>query len=367
MQAARTQAVGLSLLVASLLLAGGLRLAPLERWSALVPWVLLWGLLAFAGCALTAYRRAPEPWPGRAERGADLGSSAGGGTSEPQIRRQLRLDALLHPATVVPLGVAATSVSYLVLLGADWRRGAGAAAAIAIALVMAATSFVWRYAVRYSDEHARLEQRLTDVRERERARVEERETRSLRHRLERGFAEAESSVGTRAFEELDQEYAQLRPALESRREADPLLVGRIPALAAETYRRGLSVLVDALELIEAMREPRRGRLQTEIAELERETATSRADRPALETVEIRKATLVSHRERIALLDRQQLRVDQLLYQGGRCEASLHRTRIELAAIRAGGSETSVDSVVEALQGTIQQGKEVQKELRRLGY
>ena len=109
------------------------------------------------------------------------------------------------------------------------------------------------------------------------------------------------------------------------------MVGRIPALAAETYRRGLSVLVDALELIEAMREPRRGRLQAETAELERETATSRADRPALETVEIRKATLVSHRERIALLDRQQLHVDQLLYQGGRCEASLHRTRIELAA------------------------------------
>ena len=367
MQAARTQAVGLSLFVASLLLAVALRLASLERWSALVPWVLLWGLLAFAGCAVAAYRLTPEPWPGRAEHGAGLGSSEGGGAWEPQIRRQLRLDALLHPATVVPLGVAATSLSYLLLIEADGSSGIGAAAVIAISLVMAATSVVWRYAVRYRDEHERLEQRLTDVRERERELLEEQQTRSLRHRLERGFAEAESSAGTRAFEELDQEYARLRPALESGREADPLSVARIPALAAETYRRGLSVLVDALELIEAIRGPRWERLQAEIVELERETAASRVDRAPPEKVEIRNATLVSHRERIALLDRLQLRVDQLLYQGGRCEASLHRTRIELAAIRAGGSETSVDSVVEALQGTIQQAKEVQEELKRLGY
>ena len=127
------------------------------------------------------------------------------------------------------------------------------------------------------------------------------------------------------------------------------------------------MLVDALELIEAMRGPRRHRLQAEIAELERETALSRVNGPPPERVEIRNAILVSHRERIALLDRLQLRVDQLLYQGGRCEASLHRTRIELAAIRAGGSETSVDSVVEALQGTIQQAKEVQEKLKKLGY
>jgi hypothetical protein len=316
---------------------------------------------------VVAYRLAPEPWPGRAERGADLGSGEGGGPPEPEIRRQLRLDAVLHPATVVPLAVAVVSVSYLLLLGPDRGRGTGAATVIAISLVMAATSFVWRYAVRYGDEYARLDQQLTEVQQRERARAEERETRSLRLKLERGFAETASVVGARAFEELEREYALLRPALESRRDVDPLSVARIPALAAETYRRGLSVLVDALELVEAMRGPVRDRLQAEIAELERETALSRVDRPPPERVEIREATLVAHRERIALLDRLQLRVDQLLYQGGRCEASLHRTRIELAAVRTGGSETSVNSVLEALQGTIEQAKEVQEKLRRLGY
>ena len=61
MQAAPTQAVGLAVLVASLLLAGGLQLPLLERWSGLVPWVLLWGLLAFAGCAVVADRLRPHP------------------------------------------------------------------------------------------------------------------------------------------------------------------------------------------------------------------------------------------------------------------------------------------------------------------
>ena len=61
MQAAPTQAVGLAVLVASLVLAGGLQLPPLERWSGLVPWVVLGGLLAFAGCAVAAARVRPHP------------------------------------------------------------------------------------------------------------------------------------------------------------------------------------------------------------------------------------------------------------------------------------------------------------------
>jgi hypothetical protein len=360
MQAARTQAVGISLLVASLLLAAGLRVPLLERWSALVPWVLLWGLVGFAGCVVAAHRPALDGW-------SDLGSGESGGSSERQIRGQLRRAALLHPATLVPLGVAVVSVSYLLLLEPDRSRGTGAVAVMAMAPAVAATSFVWRYAFRYGDEYARLEQQLSEVQQRERARLEEQETRSLRLELERGFAESASAAGARAFEELEREYARLRPALESRREVDPLSIARIPALATETYRRGLSVLVDALELTEAMRGAGRDRLEQEIAELERETAPTLSDGRSAERVAIREATLVLHRERIALLDRLQLRVEQLLHQAGRCEASLHRTRIELAAIRTGGSETSVNGVVAALQGTIQQAKGVQEKLRRLGY
>ena len=368
MQAAPTQAVGLAVLVASLLLAGGLHLPPLERWSGLVPWVLLWGLLAFAGCAVVADRLRPHlSTAALAEHDAHPESGQSDEPSESEIRRLLRLDALLHPATLIPLAVVVVSVSALLLLELDWARGIAAAIVIALSLVIAATSFVWRYAVRYSDEYARLELRLADVQQRERARLEKHETSAQRLKLERGFAEAGSAAGAVAFEGLDQEYAQLQPALESRRDADPLSVAHIPALAAETYRRGLSVLIDALELIEAMRGPGRDRLQAAIAELERVTVPSLVDEANSERIEIRQATLVSHRERIALLDQLQLRIDQLLHLAGRCEASLHHTRIELAAIRTGGAEPRVDVVVSALQGTIQQAKEVQEKLRRLGY
>ena len=82
---------------------------------------------------------------------------------------------------------------------------------------------------------------------------------------------------------------------------------------------------------------------------------------------IREDTLASHRQRLAMLDQLQLRAEQLLHLAGRCEASLHLTRIELAAIRAGSSENSIDSAVEALQETVRRAKEVQEELHRLGY
>ena len=47
--------------------------------------------------------------------------------------------------------------------------------------------------------------------------------------------------------------------------------------------------------------------------------------------------------------------------------SLSRTRIELVGLQAGGSETSVNAVTETLQNTITRAKEVQEELKQLGY
>ena len=365
------QTVAIPLVVVSLLLAAGLRLPLLERCSALVPWVLLWGLLAFSTCAVIAYRPAPEEWSGLVEEGEDPGpedpvpGDGGDGPPEPDLDRQLRLNALAHPLTLLPLALAAISLSYL-LLDPDRARGTEATVAIILSLVVAAASFLWRYVVRYGDDHELLEQRLAELHERGRSRQEEREARSLGVRLERGFTETASLAGARILAELEREYAQLQEALASRREVDPLAVARVPALAAETRRRGLSVLADALELLEATAGSGRERLQAEIARLERE-ASSDLDGPPEGLVAIRDATLASQRERLALLDQLRLRVEQLLHQAGRCEASLHRTRIELAAIRTGSSEPSVNSVVEALRGTIQQAKEVQLKLKQLGY
>ncbi len=77
--------------------------------------------------------------------------------------------------------------------------------------------------------------------------------------------------------------------------------------------------------------------------------------------------MASHLELLEMIDQQQYRIDELLFQCDRCEAALFRTRIELASVQAGSSETSVSAVTETLQRTIAQAKEVQDELRRLGF
>jgi hypothetical protein len=77
--------------------------------------------------------------------------------------------------------------------------------------------------------------------------------------------------------------------------------------------------------------------------------------------------LASHQELLDLLNQKQSRVDELFFQCDLCEASLSKTRLELASLQAGGSEAGVRSVTESLQSTINHAKEVQEELRRLGF
>ncbi|MBI2863849.1 MAG: hypothetical protein HYX94_04730 [Chloroflexi bacterium] len=61
-RAALRHPFGFLLLVASLLLAGGLRFLPgLERWSNQALWLLLWGFLAYAISVLAVLRTRPEP------------------------------------------------------------------------------------------------------------------------------------------------------------------------------------------------------------------------------------------------------------------------------------------------------------------
>ena len=62
MVAALRHPFGVTLLVASLLLAVAVRFLPgLERWSALAPWVLLWGLATYATSVVGLHRSRPTP------------------------------------------------------------------------------------------------------------------------------------------------------------------------------------------------------------------------------------------------------------------------------------------------------------------
>ena len=189
----------------------------------------------------------------------------------------------------------------------------------------------------------------------------------LRKSLHGGFSGAGSDVGLKALSDLALEYEQLRPVLKRRKETDPLSVAQVPALVEETFRQGLSVLEDALELTQAVRSPDLKKLEGDAARLEMEIESLRGDERQAVRLRIREETLESHKELLEMIRQQLLRVAELLHQSDRCQASLRRTRIELAALRADGSRRSVSAVTEALKKTIDQAREVQDEMKRLGF
>jgi ribosome-associated translation inhibitor RaiA len=351
--------LGPTVLIASLLLAGATRFLPgLDRWSAQAPWILFWGILGYTASVVALLWSRPEALSARSELvEADL--------SEAAINRWLRSEAAQHPSTLLSVCVAVASAGYLLLLAPAVGGGLWAAVVLALSGAAAAGSFLWRHTFRYAERYATRVQELMAILQRERVRLEQEELDGLRERLSVGFAAVGSVQGTKTLRDLHEEYAQLQPLL-VRRDTDPLAIADAPALARETYRRGLGVLADVLELMRAARGPNRERLRDEIAELAREIKSLKGEESQRARVEVREERLASHRQRLGVLDQLQVHVDQLLYQAERCEASLHRARVEIAAIRAGASATGVDSVIEALQETIRRAKEVHEEMRRLG-
>ena len=77
----------------------------------------------------------------------------------------------------------------------------------------------------------------------------------------------------------------------------------------------------------AIHSPTNERLEREVADIEKELPTLESDP---ERKRMREETLASHKERLDLVRQQQLRVEQLLHQSESCEASLHRTRLDIA-------------------------------------
>ena len=185
--------------------------------------------------------------------------------------------------------------------------------------------------------------------------------------LEKGFSEVGSEPGLGALRQLEHEYQQLAPLLQRRRATDPLSVAHLPALAEETYRQGLSVLEDALELARTVNSADVDKLEGQAAQLEAETRSLSEDGEQDTRLKMRREALATHRELLEMIVRQTLRLDELLHQSQRCQTSLQRTRIELATLRADRSAANVDSVTDSLRRTISQARGVQEEMKRLGF
>ena len=185
--------------------------------------------------------------------------------------------------------------------------------------------------------------------------------------LRAGFSRNKSTEGVKALEGLTYEYTQLRLALDHRKAEISLLAVRIPALGEETYRQGLGVLQHALELVQALRSSNEERLAGAVIRLVKEIEALKDDASQAGRVELLRDSLDSYQQRLRLLQQQALRVEELLNQAGRCEASLNQARIQLVAFSAAESEKGTDAVIETLSRVIQQAKKVRQELKELGF
>ena len=281
--------------------------------------------------------------------------------SEAAIKRRVRRDALKHPATLIPLALFVLFIIILLASGIWWFI-----ILLIVSGIAAVGSFFWRYAIRYDQEYSRMTQEILERHDLESTERGQTEVQRMREDVQTGFSRIDSADGLKALQELVYEYEQLQPVLDRGSETDPVAVAHVPALAEETYRQGLGVLAGCLDLMREIRSPNNQKLEAEVADLEGQIGSTEGDESQAERQGILRDTLASHKERLELVKQQSLRVDGLLRQSDSCEASLHRTRIELAALKADNVDASVNSLTSALQSTINQAKEVQEELRRLG-
>jgi len=287
--------------------------------------------------------------------------------SEAGIRKELRSDAIQQPVTIISIAISTLSIIYLLLLSGLFGGSSGAIIILICSALVGAGSFYWHYSVRYSQAYSQRTKEIMALQDQEEKGFKETELRQTLKTLENEFSSLNSSEGQKAISELVYEYEQLQPIIESEKETDPLSLAYVPALANETYQQGLNVLMDALYLMKTVDSSIENRLESEVDQLEKEIGELKKNDNEAGRLKIRESTLILHKERLNMMNQQQLQIERLLYQADLCEASLHKTRMELTALKADTSKSSVNSVTETLQKTINQAKEVREELKKLGY
>lgn len=289
-----------------------------------------------------------------------------GELSEQSIKRQLLKDAIQHPSVLVPFTIYGIAMVYLLLLS-PILRGRSLALGISIAAGIAVIfALLWRYSDLYRREYGSKVKEMMEHRDRARKRAAEAQVRVWSENLRSGFINIKCGDGLKILTQLTAEFEFLQDILMAGSQTDPISITLLHELAANTYRQGLGVLSDALDLNTAARSST-ARLKKDIAELQKEIQAVKDNGNQSQHLKIKEEMLASHVQRLKLLDQIDVRAEQLLYQAGRCEDTIHRTRLELVTMRTGDSETNVNSVIESLQMTIRQAGEVQRELRNLGY
>lgn len=292
--------------------------------------------------------------------------------TDASVRRAVLSEALQHPATEIPLATTALAAVFLLLYAPalTWLPAAVSAAAwalLAMSAVIGTGSFIWQYVANFDKAYERMARVLHAQQQGASQQDEEAALILRRATLTTGFKETRVAEGHYVLRDLDFEYEHLKALIARHREADPLALSYLPALVDETYRQGLSVLEDAVELARATSSPKDQRLDAEIKELEARIGSASGVDDEMRRVRLWQESVAALRHRQEVISKERLRLEELLQHASRCETALNETRVELAALKADSWTVSVNAVLETLQKTIDQAKAVQEEMRTLGY
>jgi hypothetical protein len=275
-------------------------------------------------------------------------------------------EAALASSTLVALTVVGLAAISLFVLASELDTVGLSSAALILGVV---ASFGWHYSRGYAAAADQIHEEERDRAIEEQARRDDHERSELRHRLDAGFAHLGTEGGREGIRVLDglaDEYDAAAELLRRSQDRPAMAVSALlPQLVEETHHHGMTALSDALELLEFADGAQRHRLQRELEEIE-----ARVDDDAY--VDDRERSrdeqrLLSHRQLLARHVEARQRAQDLLFEAERCRDALAETRIELASVRAGDTQVDVDAVVQTLQDTIHRVRDVQEELRALGY
>lgn len=279
-------------------------------------------------------------------------------------KSQVHFDALQQPSTIVPTALTLLAAVYRAtvseLIGGSTVAMVTLISSASIALIMYARNYVHGLRIEQSRAISEMENStaLADEASR-RANITQ-----IISTTRAGFVEIGFTRGVGALDGLTGVHHRLSALLVS----DIGFVStldEIRSVSAETYRLGLETLQKTLQLAITVESPDKQRLEKELAEIELKIDEMRDLGADESIIEFRSATAASHRERLSKIGEQELKIERLLYECNRCEASLHRTEIDVSALKAQNAEASVARVTESLQRSVLDAKEVQEELKRL--
>lgn len=281
------------------------------------------------------------------------------------VLKRVIADTLQVPSTIIPSLLSILSLIYR-LFFSDFFGGSRIAVIVMVSTAaLAVISFVLRFSKKYRLEYEKqlriqLENKGLAYRQSRRINIDR-----LKREVESGFRELNAHKGLEALEILLKEYHALSTLYQGDEEPNLVSAGDLSDLAEETLYQGLNVLIDAIEVCRVIQPEKR--LQEELVHIEEEIEILKSNDGSESLIDVRESSAATHRERLAEIGSLRVRLEKLMYQCERCEASLHKTRIELATLRNRSTEDGISMATKNLEKTIREAREVQIELKELGY